>query len=62
MESEQKARKRIGNLPKALKRGILWLASHTKRGRLAEVSDDVHEFTKQRYFKVGSILLSPIKS
>ncbi len=52
VESEEKARKRIGNLPKALKRGILWLARHTKRGRLVEVSDDVYEFAKQRYFKV----------
>jgi len=50
-ESEHKARKRIGNLPKSLKKGILWLAAHTKRGRMNEVADDVHEFTKQRYFK-----------
>jgi len=55
LESEEKAKKRIGNLTKPLKRGILWLARHTKRGRLVEVSDDVNEFARQRYFK-GEII------
>ncbi len=43
---------RIGKLPKALKRGILWLAAHTKRGRMAEVTDDVYDYARNRYFKV----------
>ena len=44
---------RIGKLPKALKRGILWLAAHTKRGRMAEVTDDVYDYARNRYMKVG---------
>ena len=41
------------NLFQPLKKGILWISAHTRRGRIAEVSDDVFEFTKQRYFKVN---------
>ena len=39
------------NLFQPLKKGILWISAHTRRGRIAEVSDDVFEFTKQRYFR-----------
>ena len=49
---------RIGKLPKALKRGILWLAAHTKRGRMAEVTDDVYDYARNRYFKVRLHLYS----
>ncbi len=49
---------RIGKLPKALKRGILWLAAHTKRGRMAEVTDDVYDYARNRYFKVRLHLCS----
>ena len=46
------------NLFQPLKKGILWISAHTRRGRIAEVSDDVFEFTKQRYFKVNQSELS----
>lgn len=56
VESEAKAKKRISNLPKPLKKGILWLSHHkTKKGRLGEVVDDVYDFIKVRYF-VGEIV------
>ncbi|XP_059088369.1 bromodomain adjacent to zinc finger domain protein 1A-like [Tigriopus californicus] len=51
VESERKAKKRLGTLPKPLKRGLLWLAHRTSRGRLAEVVDDVYVFASARYFK-----------
>ena len=56
VESESKAKKRISNLPKPLKKGVLWLSHHkAKKGRLAELVDDVYDFIKNRYF-VGEIV------
>ena len=48
MESEKKARKRLGTLPKPLKKGMLWLAGKTKRGRIADLVDDVYVFAYNR--------------
>ena len=49
VESENKAKKRISNLPKPLKKGLLWLTNKTKKGRLAELVDDVYDWSKSRY-------------
>ena len=51
VESEKKSKKKISNLPKSLKRGLLYLVSKTKRGRQGEVTDDVYDWAKARYFK-----------
>jgi len=51
LESERKAKKRLGNIPKPLKKSLLWLASHTKKGRLFEVCDDVYLYANSRFFK-----------
>lgn len=51
LESERKAKKRLGNIPKPLKKSLLWLASHTKKGRLFEVCDDVYLYANTRFFK-----------
>ena len=48
VESERKAKKRLGAIPKPLKKGLLWLASRTKRGRLADLVDDVYVFACNR--------------
>ena len=91
-ESEKKSRKKISNLPKGLKRGLLYLVSRcftviifsgnmkavisitsqqltcqqrkplcsrlitniefrTRRGRQTEITDDVYDWAKSRYFK-----------
>eukprot|EP00092_Neocalanus_flemingeri_P010571 GFUD01011387.1.p1 GENE.GFUD01011387.1~~GFUD01011387.1.p1 ORF type:complete len:1574 (+),score=621.92 GFUD01011387.1:101-4822(+) len=50
VESEEKAKKRISNLPKPLKKGLLWLTYKTKRGRVGELVDDVYDWSKGRYF------------
>lgn len=50
VESEEKAKKRISNLPRPLKKGLLWLTNKTKRGRLGEIVDDVYDWSKSRYF------------
>lgn len=50
VECEEKAKKRISNLPRPLKKGLLWLAHKTKRGRLGEIVDDVYDWSKSRYF------------
>ncbi len=55
VESEKKARKRLGDIPKPLKRGLLWIADHTSRGRIADLVDDVYVFSNVRYF-VGEIV------
>ena len=51
VESERKAKKRLGTLPKPLKKGLLWLADHTQRGKLSDLVDDVWRFASGRYFK-----------
>jgi bromodomain adjacent to zinc finger domain protein 1A len=55
VESEKKARKRLGDIPKPLKRGLLWIAAHTSRGRISDLVDDVYVFSNARYF-MGEIV------
>lgn len=50
LESERKARKRLGAIPRPLKRGLLWVAHHTSRGRITDLVDDVYVFASARYF------------
>lgn len=50
VESEAKAKKRISNLPKPLKKGVLWLAHRIKKGRLGDMVDDLADWTRNRYF------------
>ena len=51
VECERKAKKRLGSLPKPLKRGLLWLTDQTKRGRISDLVDDVYVFAFNRFFK-----------
>lgn len=53
VESEKKAKKRLGSIPKPLKKALLLLASKTKRGRLADVVDDVYVYAYNRFFRVS---------
>merc|ERR1712020_198002 len=55
IESEQKAKKRLGDIPKPLKKALLWVADHTFRGRIADLADDVYVFSNIRYF-IGEIV------
>ncbi|XP_040569329.1 bromodomain adjacent to zinc finger domain protein 1A isoform X2 [Lepeophtheirus salmonis] len=50
IESEKKAKERLGVLPKNLKVGLLWVAHHTRRGRLSDLVDDVYKFAYARFF------------
>ena len=55
VESEKKAKKRLGDIPKPLKKALLWLADHTSRGRVNDVVDDVYAYANARYF-LGEIV------
>jgi len=61
VESEDKAKKRISNLPKPLKKGLLWLTNKTKKGRVGEIVDDIYDWSKSRYF-VGETVEAVIGS
>jgi bromodomain adjacent to zinc finger domain protein 1A len=50
LESEKKARKRLGSIPKQLKKALLYLTSRTKRGRITDLVDDVYVFACNRFF------------
>ena len=55
-DSEAKAKKRISNLPKPLKKGVLWLTHHKiRKGRLGDLVDDISDWIRNRYF-VGEIV------
>jgi bromodomain adjacent to zinc finger domain protein 1A len=60
VESEKKARKRLGAIPKALKRSLVLLASKTRRGRLADMVDDVYVYAYNRFF-IGETVEAVIK-
>ena len=55
VESETKAKKRLGDIPKPLKKALLWVTDNTSRGRIADLADDVYVFSNVRYF-VGEIV------
>ncbi len=60
VECEKKARKRLLAMPKPLKKALYWLANKTRRGRLADLVDDVYVFAYNRFF-VGEIVDAVIK-
>ncbi|XP_077477226.1 bromodomain adjacent to zinc finger domain protein 1A [Stigmatopora argus] len=49
-ESERRARQNLRDFPAALIRPLLHLAALCRRGRLSELCEDVHAFTKERFF------------
>ncbi|XP_068208965.1 bromodomain adjacent to zinc finger domain protein 1A [Palaemon carinicauda] len=50
VESENKARKCLANVPKELRKPMLYITTLTRRGRYADTSDDVFSFVRDRYF------------
>jgi hypothetical protein len=48
VDSERAAKKRLGNISRALKKGLVWLAHNTSRGRFADMADDVYVFASNR--------------
>ncbi|XP_076350860.1 bromodomain adjacent to zinc finger domain protein 1A-like isoform X2 [Tachypleus tridentatus] len=50
LDSEAQAKKTLCIFPTFLKRPVLYLASLTKRGRLADLCDDVFSFARDRFF------------
>ncbi len=60
VECERKARKRLLAMPRPLKRALFHLAGRTRRGRMADLVDDVYVFAYNRFF-VGEIVEAVIK-
>lgn len=58
LDSEERARKSLAAFPESMKRPILFLSSFTKRGRLADMCDDVSAFVKQRFLKGEEVEVS----
>jgi bromodomain adjacent to zinc finger domain protein 1A len=54
-ESEEAAKKRLSSFPKVLQKVVVYLAIHTHRSRLSDVTDDVFVFAKDRFF-IGEIV------
>ncbi|KAL1447653.1 hypothetical protein MTO96_028455 [Rhipicephalus appendiculatus] len=61
LSSEEHALKVLSTFPVALKKPLLYIASLTRRGRLADLCDDVYSFARDRYF-VGESVEVTIKS
>lgn len=55
LESEERARKLLASFPVYLEAPILFLVTLTRRGRLADICDDIFVFARDRYF-VGEIV------
>ncbi|KPJ17020.1 Bromodomain adjacent to zinc finger domain protein 1A [Papilio machaon] len=55
MESEKAARKSLKDFPMELRIPILYLAAKTKRCSFAEMSEDVFNFVRERYFVGESV-------
>lgn len=55
LESEEKALKFLSSFPVYLETPVLLLARMTKRGRLADLCEDIFAFVKDRFF-VGEIV------
>jgi len=60
VDCERRARKRLGSVPKALKRALLCLAARTRRGRLTDLVDDVYIYAYNRFF-VGEVVEAVVK-
>lgn len=50
LESEKAARRSLKDFPMELRIPILYLAAKTKRSSFAEMSEDVFNFVRERYF------------
>nr|XP_037274158.1 LOW QUALITY PROTEIN: bromodomain adjacent to zinc finger domain protein 1A-like [Rhipicephalus microplus] len=61
LSSEEHALKVLSSFPVALKKPLLYIASLTRRGRLADLCDDVYSFARDRYF-IGESVEVTIKS
>lgn len=55
MDSEKAARKSLRDFPMELRIPILYLAAKTKRCSFAEMSEDVFNFVRERYFVGESV-------
>ena len=55
IESEVKAKRYLASFPVYLEAPVLYLVTLTKRGRLADLCDDVFVFSRDRYF-IGEIV------
>ncbi|KAG1706192.1 Bromodomain adjacent to zinc finger domain protein 1A [Nymphon striatum] len=49
-ESEKRAKKFLSEFPCLLKKPLLYLTTYTRRGRLADLCDDIFLFVRDRYF------------
>ncbi|XP_042205237.1 bromodomain adjacent to zinc finger domain protein 1A-like [Homarus americanus] len=49
-ESETKAKKCLANVPQVIRKPMLYIATLTRRGRYADMSEDVFNFVRDRYF------------
>nr|XP_045619673.1 bromodomain adjacent to zinc finger domain protein 1A-like [Procambarus clarkii] len=49
-ESEGRARKCLANVPQLIRKPILYIATLTRRGRYIDMSEDVFNFVRDRYF------------
>ncbi|KAH7941434.1 hypothetical protein HPB49_013683 [Dermacentor silvarum] len=61
LSSEEHALKILASFPTALRKPLLYIANLTRRGRLADLCDDVYSFARDRYF-VGESVEVTIKS
>lgn len=61
LSSEEHALKILASFPAALRKPLLYIANLTRRGRLADLCDDVYSFARDRYF-VGESVEVTIKS
>ena len=50
LDSEKKIHRQISDFPVPLMKPVLYLAHHTERTSIYDMSDDVYQFTKDRYF------------
>lgn len=50
VESENRARKCLANVPEELRKPMLYIATLTRRGRYIDMSDDVFNYVRDRYF------------
>lgn len=57
IESENKAKKIVSQIPPALVKGILFLLTLTRRGNIKDLIDDLFSFVRDRYFIGETVLI-----
>ncbi|KAK3891862.1 hypothetical protein Pcinc_004260 [Petrolisthes cinctipes] len=60
-QSEARARKSLANIPKVLRRPVLYITSLTRRGRYIDLNEDVFNYVRDRYF-VGEEVEAIVKN